>query len=179
MGGRMSPEYHRAYYLAHREQQLAKEKAARAARTPEQIEAEKAYQRAYRQRNRERLLEYDRARSGRWGALPPETLDRYRRNRAASAEADPERYKLKNRMGSSKRRAQELKATPPWADAAAIKKVFAKARELEVEDGQKRHVDHIVPLKGKTVCGLHVACNLQILTAEENLKKKHWYDDWS
>jgi len=69
------------------------------------------------------------------------------------------------------RRAQKGKATPPWADIAAIKAVYAQAKELEKLDGVKRHVDHIVPLKGRNVCGLHVLCNLRIITASDNLRK--------
>lgn len=74
----------------------------------------------------------------------------------------------------AKRRASKLNATPVWLskfDHDYIKHIYIQAKELQKLDGIPRHVDHIIPLQGKTVCGLHVPWNLQILTATENASK--------
>ena len=78
----------------------------------------------------------------------------------------------------ARRRATEFRATPAWADAAAIVLVYKEARDAERRDGIKRHVDHIVPLQSKIVCGLHTAGNLQILSDLANRQKsnRHWPD---
>lgn len=65
---------------------------------------------------------------------------------------------------NAKRRANKVSATPSWANLDIIKRIY----ECCPEDC---HVDHIVPLQGANVCGLHVEYNLQYLTVEENLAK--------
>lgn len=71
------------------------------------------------------------------------------------------------------RKAHVKQATPPWANREAIRAVYIEADRLTEETGVKHHVDHIVPLKGKTVCGLHVAWNLRPLPWRENISKKN------
>lgn len=63
-------------------------------------------------------------------------------------------------------RARKLSATPPWADYDKIKDIYMHCPE-------GHHVDHVIPLKGKNVCGLHVETNLQYLTAKENIRKSN------
>ena len=74
----------------------------------------------------------------------------------------------------AKRRATKLSATPPWLTDdhhKAIQDFYWLAKDLEAISGEEYHVDHIVPLQGKSVCGLHVPWNLQILPSDLNLSK--------
>jgi hypothetical protein len=67
---------------------------------------------------------------------------------------------------------------PSWVDDDDITMVYEKANLLTRKTGIKHHVDHIVPLQSKIVCGLHVIENLQILTASNNCSKSNrlWPD---
>lgn len=73
-----------------------------------------------------------------------------------------------NRNNASKRRAARLKRTPAWADLRAIKDFYRSCPEDRV-------VDHVIPLQGKTVSGLHVHYNLQYLSDSENSRKHNKY----
>ena len=79
--------------------------------------------------------------------------------------------KAKMVENAAARRCAELKATPGWSDRAKIRQIYLKAKNISEETKLLHHVDHIIPLRGKLVSGLHVPENLQIIPWQENLKK--------
>ncbi len=74
----------------------------------------------------------------------------------------------------AKRRARKLSATPKWLTEEHKNHMlycYYVAKDCEILTGNKYHVDHIVPLQGENVCGLHVPWNLQVLPAKLNIAK--------
>lgn len=107
-------------------------------------------QQVYKQNNKDKIKAYN---------------DTYRRNHLAQGAAR-----------SMKRYTYKLKACPKWLTTEQkleMQQFYIEAKKLEKETGIKYQVDHIIPLQGVNVCGLHVPWNLQILTAAENLLKSN------
>ncbi len=78
---------------------------------------------------------------------------------------------------SKKRKLSIKKCIPLWANLIQIKTIYARATELTLQTGIMHHVDHIVPIQSKLVCGLHCEANLQVILASENCSKQNRYWD--
>ena len=79
----------------------------------------------------------------------------------------------------SKRYASKKNRTPPWltkAQEIEIKSFYWLAQDLNKVTEGNYHVDHIIPLQGDGVCGLHVPWNLQVLPADINIAKGNKYN---
>lgn len=63
------------------------------------------------------------------------------------------------------------RVTPAWASRAAIRSVYREAARLSRAEGKPFDVDHIYPVQGKTVCGLHTPANLRPMEARANRSK--------
>jgi 5-methylcytosine-specific restriction endonuclease McrA len=105
------------------------------------------------------------------------------KERASSRPAEEKRshktaWKKKNRgivaASVAARKAHIRQATPKWLtkeQKQQIKSFYIEADRLKTETGIDHEVDHIVPVRGGIVHGLHVPWNLRVITAEENQKK--------
>jgi hypothetical protein len=75
----------------------------------------------------------------------------------------------------AKRAYQKKQRIPAWANLDAIAAFYVSAATLTESTGILHHVDHIVPLLGKKVSGLHVETNLRVIPALANLCKGNRY----
>lgn len=129
----------------------------------------------WRENNREK----HRAYSSLWKKTNPEkrkAIGAKERIKYKSQRADNQRKRQSEKPAkflayTRARQVAKLKRTPAWADHAAILAVYEISESLSKSTGIKHHVDHVIPLRGQTVSGLHVHTNLQAIPAMENWRK--------
>ena len=76
-------------------------------------------------------------------------------------------------------KAKKTKRIPEWVSMEqreVIRKKYLIAAVLSVATGKSYNIDHIVPLLGENVSGLHVPWNLQIMLTEANCSKGNRYE---
>lgn len=78
---------------------------------------------------------------------------------------------------SKQYRRKVRQATPPWANKAKIRAIYKEAKVMTRATGLVHSVDHIIPLRGEFVWGLHVETNLRVVLHEDNMKKGNSFMD--
>jgi len=99
------------------------------------------------------------------------TIKAYRSSPAGKARAKREK---------ALRDSRNRQATPKWLTSEQkqqIVDIYEHMRDCRTVTGEDYHVDHIVPLRGDNICGLHVPWNLQVLPAYVNISKANSFEE--
>ncbi len=171
----------KAYYLRNGEKAKCRSRLWR----EENLDRETARKRRYYAVNKREIIaktnEYklaniDRVRE-RDKAWRKRNLDRHRKNQRASQRRvflrDPGKVRARKCHSEAVRKAAKIRAMPKWVNRGELRVIYDEAASRRAETGADWHVDHIVPLRNSTVCGLHVPWNLQIIPASENIRKSN------
>ena len=139
----------------------------------------KEYQKQWRQQNKEKVAAYTK----KWNEANKEKRRQIEKD---WRERNPEKVKEYNKKSGKKwaannkgKRLASVRArqlakkhrTPAWVNKSELESFYLESARLTRETGIQYEVDHIIPLQGETVSGLHVPWNLQILKKSENRSK--------
>ncbi len=154
----------------------------------------KAWAKAYYAKNKEHL----RGKQREWEAANQDSIAERKRVQRSGNEATAEMKKAWQQANSAKvaeynkkwkqanrdrhnalgakRHAAKMNRTPPWLTKkhfTEIKEFYIMAKLMTEKTGVAHEVDHIVPLQGETVSGLHVPWNLQVIKRSANRAKRN------
>lgn len=130
----------------------------------------------------ERNKELTKERARVWALANPdkkkESVDKWRNGNLEQHNATNRKWfannKNKRAAYEGKRRAMQLQRTPKWdPHAHLIVAKYQLAAMLSKASGTPHHVDHIIPLQGRKVSGLHVFSNLRVIPGSDNVKKSN------
>jgi hypothetical protein len=116
---------------------------------------------AWKHENKSKAREISRKATGKWKTKKPSYVN----------PAYAKRDKAKSCESASRQRAKNDNRYPLWADKKAIKVFYEIRRRVTECTGVQWEVDHILPLNGRLVSGLHVHQNLQVIPRTVNRKK--------
>jgi hypothetical protein len=147
------------------------QKVANKTQYDKNIERNKTRSRVYRKAHREQCKELWDSQSKQWQLDNIDTVNGYKY---------AWRQRNKGAVNSFTRRRQlaKINKTPKWLtedDYWFIKEIYALAQYRSKVTGHKWVVDHVIPIQGKNVSGLHVPENLQVITNSANIKKSNNY----
>jgi len=138
-------------------------------------EKRKVIANAYARSNRAKSRAWKAARR----AVDPLSMRKWAIENPAKMEACRASWNKRNKPrlahNARKRDAAKLHAMPTWANEFFISEAYELAKLRTFFTGLVWEVDHIVPLQGKTVCGLHVEHNLAVISRRQNRLKSRYY----
>ena len=173
-------EYFKAYYQANKEKYAKRGRAWRDANPERALQIDRKWKAqhpekiaAYQKKNREKRnawqKSYDAERRDKEKAREAQRKWREKNGKEYKARWRAENVG-KTAFYTASRRSRKRYATPSWLtehDWNLIDSIYIEAAKSGM------NVDHVVPIQGKTVCGLHVPWNLQLLTPTENKVKSN------
>ena len=142
----------------------------------------KAYKAAWYQKNKERMKILSRESRLKRKEETARTLNAYRKANPDLIRRIQKKYQQKNShyyaAKCAERYASKKNSTPKWANDFFIEEIYHLSSLRTKIIGFPWHVDHIVPLRSKLVCGLHTEQNLQVIPATKNYEKRNlvWPD---
>jgi len=175
-------EYSKAYALKNRKKAYERVKAWRKANPEKHKINTKAYAAKHPKKMLEKVLRYKRKNLEKVRERDKLASANYRNTKTALIKLSKQKYQKAHpetiNAAVARRKAKKLLRTPKWLGSEEywlIKQAYELASLRTKMFGFVWHVDHIIPLQGKNVSGLHVPQNLQVIPGVDNIRKKNGY----